>query len=94
MYGLLRGLHKIKQTQEIPTENPKLCATRSEDLINNKILPKIICLPDVSYVRNLQALAPYDFLKDKRHDSNTKEVTIKMQLARLTYVENGFNPMV
>ena len=44
--------NKIKQTQEMSIENTKICAACSEDY---KIPPSIICLPDTSYARDLQA---------------------------------------
>ena len=44
--------NKIKQTQEMSIENTKMCAACSEDY---KIPPSIICLPDTSYARDLQA---------------------------------------
>ena len=36
----------------MPIENTKMCAARSEDY---NIPPNIICLPDTSYARDLQA---------------------------------------
>ena len=47
-----RGLHKVKQTLEMPIEITKMCSAHSED---NKIPPNIICHPNTNYARDLQA---------------------------------------
>ena len=46
-----RGLHKVKQTLEMPIENTKMCAARFEDY---KIPPNIICHPNTNYARDVQ----------------------------------------
>ena len=51
MHALIED-NKIKQTQEMSIKNTKMCAACSEDY---KIPPSIICLPDTSYARDLQA---------------------------------------